>query len=146
MIVFSRESYANAIAEIAPHIPSHFAEVYGQTIGKLDDAAYQQIEANHDLVLIIGRDNGKLISYISAFLKRDMHSQGRLISYVDMYYLLPAYRKGWTGFHLVKAMEDELRRIGVKKIYASGLKSTNTSGLFKYGKYKEEETIYSKML
>jgi hypothetical protein len=26
------------------------------------------------------------------------------------------------------------------------LKSTNTSGLFKYGKYKEEETIYSKML
>ena len=115
----------------------------------LDDAGYRQIEDLGNLVLVTARAARaapRLVGYHLTFLRNDLHSVHTLIGYVDSYYLLPEYRRGWNGFRLIRESERVLRELGVQKVYVGATEHMQTENLFRFGKYQIEEKIFSKLL
>ncbi len=146
---FAREKYADIIDEIHLLLPQHYAEVKlqpDQITLNLDDGYYRQMEDLGNLVLIAARADGKLVGYATVFLKADIHSAHTLVGFTDSYFLHPQYRRGWTGVKLIRFIEQTLKELGVKKIYIGATQHIGTASLFRFGKYHEEETIFSKIL
>ena len=153
---YQRERYADCIAEIAVLLPQHYAEVKlhpDQITLNLDDASYRAIEDLGNLVLIAARDDetliagrSQLIGYATVFLRADLHSAHTLAGYVDSYYLLPAYRRGWNGLKLFRCIEQVLKDLDVKQVFVGATKHMKTESLFRFGKYIESEVLYSKLL
>jgi L-amino acid N-acyltransferase YncA len=147
MIIFQRETFKHCIAEIQVLFDDHHREVYqGHLAGKISIGTYQKYEDDNCLVLTTARRNNELVGYSTARTFNDAHADGTLVAYVDSYYLIKKERRGMAGVRLLTAIENELRSIGVKKIYTSAISHLNTEVLFRYNKYTEEETIYSKIL
>jgi len=149
---FTRERYADCIPEIHLLLPGHYAEVKhapDRITLNLDDAGYRQIEDLGNLVLVTARAARaapRLVGYHLTFLRNDLHSVHTLIGYVDSYYLLPEYRRGWNGFRLIRESERVLRELGVQKVYVGATEHMQTENLFRFGKYQIEEKIFSKLL
>jgi GNAT superfamily N-acetyltransferase len=148
-ITFAKEQYPNCNAEIYNLLAQHYTEVKlkpDQIKLNLDDAAYRQMHGLGNLVLITARHDSDLVGYATVFLKADLHSAHTLTGFADSYYLLPAFRRGWAGIKLIREIERVLKELDVKKFYIGASLHMNTAKLFKFAKYQEEETIFSKLL
>lgn len=63
------------------------------------------------------RKDGKLVGYHISFIGGHPHYKSTLHAMVDLYYLLPEERAGRVGLKMFQYVEDELRKLGVKKVY-----------------------------
>jgi N-acetylglutamate synthase-like GNAT family acetyltransferase len=67
----------------------------------------------------------------------------------DVYFILPEYRKGRTGIRLFKRVEEEMKRIGVQKLFTSAKLHTadgKSGRLFEYLGFSATETVYTKYI
>ena len=69
----------------------------------------------------------------------------------DMFWLDPAYRFGWTGYKMLKAVEPRMRELGVKvvmipfKLHFEAERGTLAKLLARLG-YKPTEATFSKYI
>jgi GNAT superfamily N-acetyltransferase len=77
-----------------------------------------------------------------------LHYKSTLHGLVDLYYLLPAYRKGRAGIRLFQEAERALRAWGVVKLQtATKLHAhLDMSRLLAWLGYTNVEKVYSKLL
>jgi hypothetical protein len=71
------------------------------------------------LRVLTARAGAALIGYIFFFFGPHLHYKSTLHAQVDMYWLEPRYRRGWTGIKMFRAYDDELKRLGVVRSYIS---------------------------
>ena len=56
-------------------------------------------------------ENGTIVGYSSYFMQRNPHYKSLCMAIGDIFYLDPAYRKGWAGVGLLSAAEKHLYQV-----------------------------------
>jgi GNAT superfamily N-acetyltransferase len=75
----------------------------------IDYERYHQMEAMDMIHCLVARHEGKVVGYIINFLIRHMHyKDSGTMALVDMYFILPEYRRGGLGARMFKMMEQQL--------------------------------------
>lgn len=149
MITYREEKYSDILEEILELYPHHYEEVgMDKEYIPLDPdiGQYLALEEQGILHLLTVRDNEKLVGYHKAFIVPHIHFKSTLVAYTDLYFLMPEYRKGFTGINFFKILEGKLKKLGVKKIYTMTKVKKDNSALFNRLGYTLAEYAYTKYI
>ena len=64
-------------------------------------------------VLTIRVPSGQLVGYVFLLVTTPLHYKSTLFGSVDMFWMDPVYRQGWTGVRLFKRLIADARTMGV---------------------------------
>lgn len=107
---------------------------------------YRDLEATGALSAIAVRERGQLVGYSIMVLSTGLHYSSCPEARMDIFWLMPEVRGRWGGVRMFRAHERELRRRGVKRIYAGSKLHRDLSRLFRRLGYQPVEIWLSKML
>jgi GNAT superfamily N-acetyltransferase len=107
---------------------------------------YAELEAAGALSAVTARQNGKLVGYSFMFLFPGLHYKTCFEARMDIFWLAPEVRGRMGGVRLFRAVEKELRRRGVQRVYVGSKLHQDVGRLFLALGYHPIETWYSKML
>lgn len=131
MISAQVESWERCVHELVRIFPEHWAELAlfrdRMPLAPQYDE-YVRRERAGQLFLATVRWNGKIVGYYTAQVAPGFHYGTTLTGTMDMLYILPDVRERGLIIPLMKCVERELRRRGVK-LWHSGFKTLKPNGL-----------------
>jgi len=150
MITFMVERFSDVYEELLPLLHAHYGEI---STHKDHDVplepmieVYRAREADGSLMMVIGREEGAIVAYLVAFIAPGLHYRSCLTCSPDIFFVREDKRTGMAGVRMMRFVEKELRRRGVKR-WAMGSKvQHDASALFRYLDFKPVETMYEKWL
>jgi len=150
MITFAVERFSDVYVELLPLLAEHYAEIstHKDHDVPLDPMVeiYKAREADGSLLMIIGREAGRIVAYFVAFVAPGLHYRSCLTCSPDIFFVDPEYRKGRTGIRMFSFAESELRRRGVKRWAVGSKVQHDASALFRYLGFQPVETMFEKWL
>lgn len=136
-----------------PELPTLFTEHWKEValdkdIIELDPdwQGYVLLEVRGILHIITARANGKLIGYYFALVMPNLHYKAVKMSWSDIFFILPEYRRGLTGLKLFTETEKMLKSLGVRKSYVMTKVHLPITIIMKRMAYRFIERIYAKIL
>ncbi|WP_059416284.1 hypothetical protein [Cupriavidus basilensis] len=150
MITFAIERFSDVYGELLPLLDRHYAEIstHKDHDVPLDPMVevYRAREADGSLMMVIGREEGVIVAYLVAFVAPGLHYRSCLTCSPDIFFVREDKRTGMAGIRMMRFVEKELRRRGVKR-WAMGSKvQHDASALFRYLDFKPVETMHEKWL
>lgn len=148
-LTFAVEPWSAMIDEAKPMLQRHWEELAldkDQIALAPDWIRYQNLEASGALSVVTVRENGTLVGYSWMIIQRGLHYSGTLEAYMDIYWIAPEVRGRYGGIRLFRAVENELRRRGVKRVHVGSKLHRDSSRLFKALNYQPIEIWFSKLL
>jgi GNAT superfamily N-acetyltransferase len=120
MLKIQRATWAEMRAEAEPLFKVHYDELaLHKDVMPMgcDHEFYFQLERNNFLLVVTARRDGRLVGYyVGIVIAHHPHNkEGGKVSTTDMFFILPSERRGGAGVKLLRFVEHELRREGVKK-------------------------------
>lgn len=113
MITFQEEEWPDIVEEMKPLLQTHWRELgpfnKKQIPLKPNWEWYQIIYDNKQLHIVTARNNQKLIGYYVSIITSHIHYMDTLIAENDCLYLQKEYRKGLTGYKLIKFAVEQLK-------------------------------------
>jgi GNAT superfamily N-acetyltransferase len=109
-------------------------------------ARYRQLEGDGALSIVTARNNGRLVGYSAMILSPGLHYSSCYEARMDIFWLSPEVRGRMGGVRLFRAVEKELQRRGVQRVYVGSKLHKDVGRLFTALGYHPIETWYSKML
>ena len=106
-----------------------------------DEAFYAALDSAGILVILTARQDGILVGYCLAVIKRHPHYNA-VCGFEDSYYLTPRARKGSIGYRLLKAMRDELTQRGCCRSYWMTKEFASVEVLFQRLGMKKMDSVY----
>lgn len=147
MITFQEEKVKDIYSELLPILKAH-AEELSPHKGRyhLDPPleVLSFVEEKCHLFTITARDEGKLIGYCSFIKARSLHYAGVVNFEVDAFFLLKEYRKGLTGYKLLKEAHEMCKREGATHIIQKCKVSADLSKLFERMGFTKIEYTFMK--
>jgi GNAT superfamily N-acetyltransferase len=146
---FQVEPFAAFVEEVKPLLPRHWEELAldKETVPLDPDyQRYANLDAIGALSVVTARENGRLVGYSIMVVQPGLHYQSCLEARMDIFWLAPEVRGRMGGVRLFRAVERELRRRGVQRIYAGSKLHKDSSRLFLALGYRPIEQWFSKML
>lgn len=143
------ECFSDALPEMREHLPRHWAELaLDKDRVKLDPDwdRYARLDADGQMCIVTLRAQGKLVGYCWMIVGTELHYRTTLTAVMDIFYILPEYRGRMGGVRLFRAVEAELKRRGVARMYVGSKLHRDSSRLFKALGYREVEAWFSKMV
>lgn len=108
---------------------------------------YAEAEKQGILFIATARKDGRLIGYYVAAVLPHLHYRAAgPMAHVDMYFLLRKERKGGTGARLLMFVEEQLKAMGITKIYMSCKAHADHSLLFESLGFKLSDYMFTKVL
>lgn len=149
MPTYQQEFINSVKSDIIPLLHLDWLEIeHRKDIREFDPdwEAYETLEQAGILKVFTVRSEGKLVGYYSCIVSSSLHCRGLLQATIDAIYLHPNYRKGLTGYKLIKFAEKCLKEDGVK-IILLGTTEVNPIDplLLKLG-YSKTEAKFEKVL
>src|SRR6185312_5582126 len=131
MITAQIDSFEQCIPELVEIFPTHWNELalfkdQMPLAPQYDE--YVRREREGRLFLATVRWNGKIVGYYTAQVSLGFHYGTTLTGTMDMLYVVPEVRDRGLIVPLMKCVERELRRRGVK-VWHSGFKTSKPNGL-----------------
>jgi len=114
-ITYQVEALAEMRDEVLCLIDRHYEEIAQfKDAQKLDPdwEAYEALERAGKLWVMTVRDCDVLVGYIVMVINRNLHYKQLLMATEDIHFLLPAYRKGLTGYRLLARAKQAMRDRG----------------------------------
>lgn len=146
MITFHVEDYQKVIPELCEIYPLHWKEIaLDQDSIPLDPdyELYSKLAGMGVIHLVTARDGERLVGYHLSFLRPGLHYKSTPMCFTDIFYLLPEYRSGMTGYNFLKFFRDSVLALGVKRIYMMTKLTIDLGPLVERLGFKEIERIYS---
>lgn len=145
---YQRECLHDILDELRPLLQVHWEEIAHYPDIKLDPdyAGFLKLEELGFLRCYTGRDEGKMVAYAIFLVKESLHYQTSLQATQDILFVHPDYRKGMTGFRLVRFCDGELKREGVQVVYHHVKAAHNWGNLLEHMGYGLVDLIYAKRL
>jgi GNAT superfamily N-acetyltransferase len=147
---YAVESLPDIKSELEPLLELHWHEIaLNQDSIKLDPDwnTYLSMYRNRTAEFVTARtEGGHLVGYAVWFIKYHLHYKSTLWAYNDIIYLKPEYRKGRAGIGLIKASEEYMRILGVKKVQWHIKVSNDWSKILERFGYMNEETVMGKVM
>jgi hypothetical protein len=152
LVKFQIEPFHKIRAELPPLFERHHNE-----LGR--DKEVVPLDPNWDVMMELGirgflrvltarNASGDLVGYVFNLFGPHMHYRTTFHANVDMYWLDPAYRKGWNGIRMLRTNEAEMKKLGVVR-YMIGenlLFDERIRAVFKRLGYVASDTNYRKVL
>lgn len=148
-VTYTVENWSDVWREMEPLWHSHWQEVAldHEAIPLAPDIdAYNTLERNGNLHLLIARKAGKIIGYHIAIIRPHLHYKHSLHAFTDIYYVSPEHRLGMTGVKLFKEVEKSLVQRGVKKMVSGTKTSLDMGRIFERLGWRETERTYTKCI
>lgn len=149
MLTYQVETWWKVKREIGPLWELHWREIAGdQDTIPLDPdwTFYDGASELGKLLIVTARDGDKLVGYVFALITTHTHYRSTLHGFYDLFWLDPAYRKGWTGYRLMKEAEKAMKAKGVVKAFGQTKIWHDVSVIYLRLGWKPVEILYSKML
>jgi N-acetylglutamate synthase-like GNAT family acetyltransferase len=147
--VYQVEPWASFKVEARELFVRHWREValnHAQVPLDVDYERYDEMAARGAVHVVTARRDGLLIGYHVAFIAGHMHYRSTLHAVTDVYWIAPECRHGVTAIRLFQAVERELAKRGVKKLFTATKLHLDQGPLFERLGYKPVERMYSKLL
>lgn len=150
MITFAVEQWREFIAEAQPLFPIHWEEIalHKDSIRlDIDYAAFDAMDAQGMLHVVVAREEGKIVGYWLGIIKPHLHYVKSLTAYTDVFYMRQECRKDVFVFHkLLKFVEQSLKKRGVQKLFIASKQHKDLSKIFERLGMTRTETTYTKLL
>lgn len=149
-ITFMVERFSEVYGELLPLLHEHYGEIsthkdHGVPLEPIVEA-YRAREIDGSLLMVIGREEGAIVAYLVAFIAPGLHYRSCLTCSPDIFFVREDKRTGMAGVRMMRFVEKELRRRGVKR-WAMGSKvQHDASALFRYLDFDPVEMTYEKWL
>jgi hypothetical protein len=147
---FQVERLADVRGEWERYFPAHYEELatLKQHITQVDPdwGMYERLDAAGILHIVTVRDGGALVGYYMGAVLPQPHYKSVVFASADVYYLDPAYRKGFTGIKFLKFIEESLRARGVQMIVMGTKLSKDLGKLYEALGYVETDRVFRKWL
>jgi GNAT superfamily N-acetyltransferase len=143
------EQFSQVIEEAKPLLFRHWEEIaLDKERVPLDPdwQRYAQLEAMGALSVVTMRERGRLVGYSCMVVQPGLHYRSCLEARMDIFWLAPECRGRMGGVRLFRAVEKELQRRGVKRIYAGSKLHKDVSRLFEALGYTPIERWFSKWI
>lgn len=128
-----REKFCDIMGELPGLFQKHYDEANLDKDGLNQDADYERYIGLENLGVLhcmTARDGDKLVGYLFNMVVYHLHHKGVKTAAADLVYVLPEYRKNTgIGLALVKAAIQEMKSLGVEKIYMAAKKNTSFSSM-----------------
>jgi hypothetical protein len=148
-LTFQVENWHDVKEEMSVLWPIHWEEIANDKERiKLDVwmEAYDLMSKMNQLHIVTVRNEGTIVGYHWSIVRPHLHYKNSLTAYTDIYFLLPAYRKGFTGVKLFKYVEETLKGIGVEKMYTASKTKSDKSSIFERLGWTRSEVVYTKYI
>jgi GNAT superfamily N-acetyltransferase len=149
MLKAGPESYTACEPELQAIYPQHWAELAVDPDIPLepDYEVYRALDAGNKIAFVTLRDEySRLAGYFIGFIWRELHYKSCVACFTDIFYVLPEFRKGWSGVKLFRAVEAELRRRDVQRWYVTSKLHKDSSALLRRCGFAATESHFSKRL
>jgi GNAT superfamily N-acetyltransferase len=114
-VVFAVEKLADVYNEARPLLPLHWQEIArNKGLLTLNPDLDAYTNGAEKLLLITARFDRRLIGYFLWVTAPHPHYKHVLTAQEDLHFLLPEYRRGLTGYNLLKAARDAAVAKGAK--------------------------------
>ena len=147
--MFKVERAHDLLKELSPLLIAHWEEI-GTLKDKIplspDFERYLKLQDAGLLLCVSARKEKELIGYSMMFISPSLHYSKNVFAVNDVVYIKPEHRKGFLGIKLMKFVEQELRMIGVSKVYYHIKKEHNWGKIMERLVYIEEEVNNSKII
>lgn len=143
------EKFSDVIEEAKPLLFRHWEEIaldHDRVPLDPDWERYAELNDKGALSIVTMRRNGALVGYSVMIVARGFHYQSTLEARMDIFWIAPEVRGRMGGVRLFKAVEAELRRRGVKRIYCGSKLHKDSSRLFQAMGYRPIEQWFSKWI
>lgn len=150
-VVFAVERWATFYPDALALFPLHWQEValhQAEIPLDMDIERYAMFDEAGILHIVTARHAGRLVGYFTALCLGHLHYKSTLHAMVDLYYLLPLWRRGTVALRLFGAAHRTLKARGVVKV-ASGTKlhaGLDMSKLFTFMGYHKTEHLFTRLL
>lgn len=148
-VTFQEEEFSEALGEMKACTELHYAEI---TLEK-DDIPYDpnwevylSLAAAGILHLSTARSKRGLVGYVATYIMPHMHHKGTVFAIQDAYFLKEEYRKGLTGYLLLKFNEEIAKKKGASVITLGVKTDHGIAPIMKRLGYRLSEYNYSKVL
>ena len=150
-VTFQEERYTDSMwEEFWPVLEAHKDEIANVGDGvELQPirSIYDSLAESGSLIVVTARVGKKLVGYVVVFLSPHLHYASILVAQQDVFFLLPEYRKGFTGRDLLRYAEKIARNRGAAYMRQNVKPDRRDFGvLLKREKYSLVENIYEKRL
>lgn len=148
MLTFAIENFSSVYGELLPLLHEHYGEIstHKDHDVPLDPMVevYRAREMDGSLMMVIGREEGRIVAYMVCFVAPGLHYRSCLTCSPDIFFVAPDKRTGMTGVRMFRFVEKELKRRGVKRWAVGSKVQHDASALFKYLGFDPVETTYEK--
>jgi len=147
-LTLQRETADQFIADAAPLLDAHFAEIAHYPDIKLNPQfdLYRTLDQMGNLRVFTLRERGVLRGYAIFMVRENMHYGDSLQAVQDVLYLDPPLRKQMLGARLIQWCDEELKREGVQVVYQHVKKAFNFGPLLARLGYEEVEAVWARRL
>lgn len=147
--VFAIEPFSVVFPEMQELLRLHWKEVAPhQDLLTLnpDVARYEALQRTGNLHIVTARMGGNLIGYIAMLVSRHLHYKHVKLAVDDVHFLHADHRHGGLGMRLMKAAEDEMRKLGVQVMTLRTKVAQDHGALFVRLGYSPMDIVYVKRL
>jgi len=149
MSAYAVERWRDIKSEMLPMLVEHWKEValnHADVPLDIDEERYDGLDAVGALHILTVRRAGKLIGYHVAIVSGHLHYKSTLHGITDVYYIAPEHRHGITGMRMFQAVESELKKLGVRKLFTATKLHMDQGPLFERLGYRPVERLYAKLI
>jgi GNAT superfamily N-acetyltransferase len=148
-LVTQVEVFSHVLPELRPLFPRHWEELaLDRDTVPLDPnwSRYAELENAGAISMVTLRAQGHVVGYCVMLLSPGLHYKTCFEARMDMFWIAPEYRGRMGGVRLFRAVEAELKRRGVRRMYVGSKLHRDSSRLFEAMGYTPIERWFSKTL
>lgn len=147
--VYQSEPWLRFKHEAAPLFIRHWHEIAlnrDDVPLDIDHERYDGLARADALHVLTARRGGSLIGYHIAIISGHLHYKSTLHGITDVYWIAPECRHGVTAIRLFQAVEREMKKLGVRKLFTATKLHLDQGKLFEHLGYKPVERLYAKII
>lgn len=143
-VCFAVEPFKAAYAEARPLMVRHWNEIAkNKHLMRLNPDLKRYEMIGDKLLLVTARANGALVGYFLWIIVTHSHYQHVLVAEEDLHYLLPEFRRGMTGYLLLKAACRAAIERGAELLTMREKIGHEHPALLKRLKFKPTDIVYT---
>lgn len=148
MITYQQEGWSSYYTDCQALWHEHYAELATNKDSMQmspDIETYKALEQQGNLLILTARENGTLIGYQIAVVRRHLH-YSTLCGFEDAYFLTKAKRQGMIGVRLITESLKLMKQRGVQKVFFMTKNVLNKGLIFERLGFTRSDITYSKWI
>lgn len=146
---FQVETWDRCSAEILAIVGEHWKEIaldQERILLDPDCEYYSVLQDKGFLHIVTAREGDRLVGYYASIVRNHPHYRSTLFGMVDLYFILPEFRKAQVGLELFGFMEKSMRQLGVKSLISTTKAHHDLTPLFLRLKWNPVGTLFQKWI